>query len=87
DMRARQSGYPRQASADPTERLLRPLWGCKYACGRRGPDCDTTTNLEVQRLCSMGDVTQSSPARPCSWPASVAYRRGGGPGGPDPPKF
>ncbi|KAG8250297.1 hypothetical protein J6590_104588, partial [Homalodisca vitripennis] len=61
-MRARQSGYPRQALADPTERLLRPLWGCKYACGRRGPDCDTTTNLEVQRLCSMGDVTQSSPA-------------------------
>ncbi|KAG8289460.1 hypothetical protein J6590_103990, partial [Homalodisca vitripennis] len=28
---------------------LKPLWGCKYACGRRGSECATTTNRYARR--------------------------------------
>ncbi|KAG8324388.1 hypothetical protein J6590_093617 [Homalodisca vitripennis] len=28
---------------------LKPLWGCKYACGRRGSECATTTNRDARR--------------------------------------
>ncbi|KAG8263231.1 hypothetical protein J6590_036680 [Homalodisca vitripennis] len=28
---------------------LKPLWGCKYACGRRGSECATTTNWDARR--------------------------------------
>ncbi|KAG8311390.1 hypothetical protein J6590_043308 [Homalodisca vitripennis] len=28
---------------------LKPLWGCKYACGRRESECATTTNWDARR--------------------------------------